>query len=93
MNIKLNNLKVSEFASHETTCFQAMLNVEGYDVAMVENDGQGGCHKYTLMGNVKDSSLTRNKVLLRAVEKYAISLDPNGFEQLDDLVYSMMELQ
>lgn len=93
MNIKLNNLKVSEFASHETTCFQAMLNVEGYDVALVENDGQGGCNKYTLMGNVKDSSITRSKVLLRAVEQHAIKLNPSGFEQLDDLVYSMMELQ
>ncbi len=93
MNIKLNNLKVSKFASHETTCFQAVLNVEGHDVAMVENDGQGGCHKYTLIGNVKDATLTRSKVLFGAVEKYAISLDPDGFEQLDDLVYSMMELQ
>lgn len=91
MKIKLNNLKIAEFASHETTCFQAMLNVDGYDVALVENDGQGGCHKYTLMGDVKDSSLTRNKVLFGAVEKYAIKLDPKGFEQLDALVYSMME--
>ena len=91
MNVKLNNLKVSEFASHETTCFQAVLNVAGYDVAIVENDGQGGCNKYTLIGNVKDSSITRSKVLLRSVEQHAISLDPNGFEQLDDLIYSMME--
>ncbi len=90
MNIKLKDLKISEFASHETTCFQATLNVQGFDVAIVENDGQGGCNKYTVMGNVKDSTITRNKVLLRTVEKYAESLDPDGFEQLDDLVYSMM---
>jgi len=82
VRIKLKNLKVSEFASHETTCFEAMLNIEGHDMALVENDGQGGC---------QDSTLTRNKVLLRAAEKYAIAIDPHGFEQLDELVYSMMD--
>lgn len=88
MNIKTKNTHVSEFASHETTCFQTTLNVDGFDVAIVENDGQGGCHKYTTLGN--GAELTRNKVLFGAVEKYAINLDPNGFEQLDALVYDMI---
>ena len=88
MNIKTKNTQISEFASHETICFQTTLNVDGFDVAIVENDGQGGCHKYTILGSIAE--FTRNKALLGVVEKYANKLDPKGFEQLDMLVYKMI---
>ena len=43
MNIQLKNIKHSEFASHETECFQATIYIDGKKVGTVENDGQGGC--------------------------------------------------
>jgi len=43
MNIQLKNIKHSEFASHETHCFQATIYIDGKKVGTVENDGQGGC--------------------------------------------------
>lgn len=90
MKIKTKDTQVCEFASHETICFTTTLCVGEFDVAIVSNDGQGGCHTYMPIGG--GAELTRNKVLLRFVEKYAIQRDPNGFEQLDALVYEMAGL-
>tara|TARA_R100000541_G_scaffold9840_3_gene17650 strand:+ start:1166 stop:1732 length:567 start_codon:yes stop_codon:yes gene_type:complete len=42
MKIELKNIKHSEFASHETFCYEAILYVEGKPFAQVSNDGQGG---------------------------------------------------
>jgi len=42
MKIELKNINHSEFASHETFCFEANLYVEGKPFAHVRNDGQGG---------------------------------------------------
>jgi len=43
MKITLKNIKHSEFASHETNCFQADIYIDGKPFACVSNDGQGGC--------------------------------------------------
>jgi len=42
MKIELKNINHSEFASHETFCYEANLYVEGKPFAHVRNDGQGG---------------------------------------------------
>ena len=41
MKIELKNIKHSEFASHETFCYEANLYVNGKPFAHVSNDGQG----------------------------------------------------
>jgi len=43
MKLELKAIKHTSWASHETHCFQAALYVEGKPVAVVGNDGQGGC--------------------------------------------------
>ena len=43
MKIELKNIKHSEFASHETHCYQATIYINGKRVGTVENDGRGGC--------------------------------------------------
>ena len=43
MKLELKNIKRTEWASQETHCFQAALYVEGKPVAIIGNDGQGGC--------------------------------------------------
>ena len=43
MKLELKNIKHTAWASHETHCYQASLYVEGKPVAVVGNDGQGGC--------------------------------------------------
>ena len=42
MKIELKNINHSEFASHETFCYEANLYVNGKPFAHVSNDGQGG---------------------------------------------------
>ena len=46
MKIELKNVKHSEFASHETDCFEASVYIDGVRAGIVENDGQGGCNRY-----------------------------------------------
>jgi hypothetical protein len=46
MKIELKNVKHSEFASHETNCFEASVYIDGVRAGIVENDGQGGCNRY-----------------------------------------------
>lgn len=46
MDIKLKNVKHSEFASHETDCFQASVYIDGKKAGTVINDGQGGPNYY-----------------------------------------------
>ena len=47
MKIELKNVKHSEFASHETDCFQASVYIDGKKAGTVDNDGQGGCNRYS----------------------------------------------
>jgi hypothetical protein len=42
--LQLKNIKYSEFASHETYCFDATLYVDGKKFAHVGNEGYGGCN-------------------------------------------------
>ena len=41
MKLELKNIKHSEFASHETFCYESNLYVNGKPFAHVSNDGQG----------------------------------------------------
>jgi hypothetical protein len=43
MNIELKNVKHSQFASHETNCFEASIYIDGKKAGTAENSGQGGC--------------------------------------------------
>tara|TARA_R100001530_G_scaffold3596_2_gene5257 strand:+ start:113 stop:658 length:546 start_codon:yes stop_codon:yes gene_type:complete len=43
LNFQLKSIKHSEFASHETHCYQATLYLNGKKFCHVNNDGFGGC--------------------------------------------------
>ena len=45
MKLELKNIKHTEWASEETNCYQAALYVDGKPVAIVSNDGHGGCDR------------------------------------------------
>ena len=47
MKIELKNIKYSEFASHETSCYEATIYIDGKKAGIVENDGRGGCDHVT----------------------------------------------
>ena len=43
--VELKNIKHTQWASEETHCYQAALYVDGKPVAIVSNDGHGGCDR------------------------------------------------
>jgi len=45
MKLQLKAIKHTEWASEETHCYQASLFVDGKPVAIVSNDGHGGCDR------------------------------------------------
>lgn len=43
MNLELRKIKYSKFASEETHCYEAELFLDGKKIAVVSNQGHGGC--------------------------------------------------
>ena len=71
MKIELKNIKHSEFASHETNCYEATIYINGKREGVVSNDGQGGC----------DSVHPRQ--LAQEIDAYAKTLPPVVCEWID----------
>lgn len=71
MNITLKNVTFSEFASHETNCFEATVYIDGKRAGTVSNDGQGGCNRYS------------PNTLYAALAEYAETLPPIVPKYLD----------
>ena len=47
MKIELKNIKLSDFASQETRCFEATVYIDGKKAGTVSNEGHGGPHNYS----------------------------------------------
>ena len=45
MKLELKNIKHTEWASEETNCYQASVYLDGKPLAIVDNDGKGGCDR------------------------------------------------
>jgi hypothetical protein len=73
MEIVLKNIYVGERLRRETTAFQASLYVNGVKVAVVSNDGQGGCVQYHPTGD-------KGILLIREAEVWCQKLPPVVFE-------------
>ncbi len=66
--ITLKRLKVADFASEETLCFEATVMLDGVPIAEARNDGHGGV---TILRAVKGA-----EAKLRAAEAFAKALPP-----------------
>lgn len=66
MKIELKNIKYSEFASHETSCYEATIYIDGQKVGTVENDGQGGTdnvHPWSVAQQIDAYAATLPKIV------------------------------
>jgi hypothetical protein len=81
MKIEIKNLKHSEFASHETNCFEASVYVDGKRIGVVSNDGQGGCNSYSHPHSI-----------WAPIEDYAKTLPPIKYNLIKDGVSTEVEL-
>jgi hypothetical protein len=71
MKIELKNIKHSEFASHETNCYQATIYIDGKKVGTVENDGRGGCdnvHPYQVAQQIDAYAKTLPKRICKFID-------------------------
>jgi hypothetical protein len=66
--ISLKRLKVADFASEETLCFEAKVMLDGLPIAQARNDGHGGM---TILRAIKGADAK-----LRAAEAFAKALPP-----------------
>lgn len=82
MNLGLTKLKTMRAMSRETNCFVASVTIDGRVIGTVENDGQGGCHRY--YWNDRDAG--------RALERWADTQPTEfEFERLDQLIDRIIE--
>ncbi len=86
MKITIKGLKHSEFASHETHCFEASVYVDGKRAFSASNDGFGGPNNYyPLPSKGKVKNITGE---VRKVEDYLKTLPKtqcDGFSIQEDL--------
>ena len=69
MKIELKNVKYSDFASHETHCFEASVYIDGKRAGIVFNDGQGGSNNYD------------SRALVEALKEHAKTLPRVRYEE------------
>lgn len=86
MKIELKNVKYSDFASHETHCFEASVYIDGKRAGTVSNDGQGGSNNYD------------SRALVEALKEHAKTLpkvryEGHEFEQDADTLISNLLIQ
>ena len=87
MNLEMKAIKFSEWASEETYCYQANVYLDGKPLAMVSNDGHGGCDREYSHNKFKGDY----RATMKKIDDYFKSLPntdvgkyknvPEGFEQ------------
>ena len=87
MNLEMKAIKFSEWGSEETYCYQANVYLDGKPLAMVSNDGHGGCDREYSHNKFKGDY----RATMKKVNDYFKSLPntdvgkyknvPEGFEQ------------
>jgi len=63
-------LKVSDFASEETLCFQASITLDGKKVGTASNDGHGGCDRIHFTDKAARTLFTEEAAKLPLRERF-----------------------
>ena len=73
MKIELKQIKYSDWASEETSCFQANIYLNGKKVGFCNNDGKGGCTSYNRVTGISYE-------VIHEMETYCEGLPPIVYE-------------
>ena len=60
MNLELKNIKHTAWASEETNCYQASVYLDGKPLAIVGNDGRGGCDRQNAHPSFKKENFRKS---------------------------------
>ena len=84
MKLELKAIKHTEWASEETHCYQASLFVDGKPVAIVSNDGHGGCDRDYEHPKFK-GDYGDYRVTMKAIDEYfkSLPLEDSGLTNSD----------
>jgi hypothetical protein len=72
MNITLTNVEINPRRSEETTCYSAVVRLDGKKVCHASNDGKGGSDLFIPFDGMRDT--------LEDLEKWASEQTPRFFE-------------
>ena len=78
LGINISGVKHAEFASEETNCFTANVLLNGKKIAVVNNDGHGGCNLYHVTNQVTFDEVMN---ILRGI---------SDFEPLDAVICELL---
>jgi hypothetical protein len=88
--IELRNLKVAEFASQETTCYEATVYVDGKRFCIARNEGSGGDDSYDAIGpkggfKTGEEAGAARRELDENVHNIALRHNPNAVRNYKDV--------
>lgn len=75
INVEIKNLKVAEFASEETLCYEATIYVDGVRAILARNDGHGGADYYNATG-ISDAAKDAFRVAMDKIAAHVKTLPP-----------------
>ena len=75
MKIELKAVKYSDFASHETHCYNAKIYIDGKAFAEVNNDGRGGCDDVYPLNNHRREDIASWRKRLQVIEAHLAKTD------------------
>jgi len=71
----LKNVKICEWASEETTCFEATLYIDGKSIGRVHNEGCGGAHFY----DFRTTNDSLDEIIDELIDQHYIVKDAKAF--------------
>jgi len=92
MKVEIKNVKYSQFASHETSCFEATVYIDGKRMGVASNDGCGGPNNYDSRALVE--ALTEHTKTLPTrtwrLDGEALEVPPDIDTAIDDLLMAYL---
>jgi len=90
VKLSLTSVKYAAFASQETSCFEAIVLIDGKKAIHVSNDGHGGCDMHR---DIIPGSAEKVEAYAKTLPKQAYDSDPfiNYQPTLDTLVGDLLD--
>jgi len=91
--ISLKNIKYSEFASHETHCFEATIYIDGKRAGTVWNSGSGGSNSYHPHSELWPALMAEAERMPSTtwmLDDQPVEMHPTPDEIIDDLLVSYL---
>ena len=84
MKLELKNIKHTEWASEETNSYQASVYLDGKPLAIVDNDGKGGCDREKAQPAVQRAHFRKDFIDgMKAIAAYCEGLPKKKYDDFE----------